>query len=234
MAAKRYIHKLVEECEKTLISIDMHGHSGKENLFFYGCQGSAGIYEVRQFPMIMCKLSEAFSYRSCCYYVQENRMATARVALSKEFKGMSYTLETSVMGPSFNHTHFQRKDYLEMGKLLIKGLAIYRSLTVTSDLLLSLPNFSAKFTKRALINEIKETALQQQQEEPEADDSSDSEKSSCNLPEKTVAACIMKAVCRTTGGFRMRQLSVRVDRPAFHSRLRKRTDLTSARKSDTI
>jgi hypothetical protein len=41
---------------------------------------------------------------------------------------MSYTLETSLMGSSQNMTHFQRKDYIEFGSCLVKGLAIFRSL----------------------------------------------------------------------------------------------------------
>jgi hypothetical protein len=130
------------------MSLDLHGHSGKENLFFYGCQGIAGMYEVRQLPTIMCKLSDAFSYKSCCYYIQEDRLGTARVALARDFRGLSYTLETSVMGSSLTVSHFQQKDYMELGRELIKGLAIYRSLSVVADHML----FSAKFTKKALMN----------------------------------------------------------------------------------
>jgi len=209
------------------MSVDLHGHSGKENLFFYGCQGMAGIYEVRQLPTIMCKLSEAFSYKSCCYYIQEDRVATARVALAKEFRGLSYTLEASMMGSSLNVAHFQIKDYMELGRSLVRGLAIYRSLSVVSDQLL----LSAKFSKRALMNEIKETVLNEEENPLKADDSSDSEKSECNLPEKQVAANIVKNACRNSNSYRMRQFTAKLERQSFHLSLRKPRDFLSARQS---
>jgi len=116
--------------------------------------------------MIMCKLSQAFSYSSCCYYIQQDRVATARVALAKEFRGLSYTLEASMMGSSHNVAHFQVKDYVELGRSLVRGLAIYRSLLIASEQLF----LSAKFGKKALLKEIKETVLAEEQNPTQADD----------------------------------------------------------------
>lgn len=43
--------------------IDMHGHSRKKNVFFYGCaEKGSGNTKPREFPFIMEKILDAYKY----------------------------------------------------------------------------------------------------------------------------------------------------------------------------
>lgn len=88
---------------KVRMYIDMHGHSRKKNVFFYGC--SKNIEDIdeysraKAFPYLMSKLHNAFNYYDCSFNIQREKEGTARVSMWKELKiNEIYTLEASMCG----------------------------------------------------------------------------------------------------------------------------------------
>ena len=67
--------------------IDIHGHSRKKNVFFYGCcpKDSSEEESVRAkaFPYLMEKVHCAYSYEDCAFGIQKDKEGTARVTLFK-------------------------------------------------------------------------------------------------------------------------------------------------------
>ncbi len=55
--------------------IDMHGHSRKKNVFFYGCcqegQDIRKNFEPKAFPYLMSRIYEAFNYDDCSFAIQQ-------------------------------------------------------------------------------------------------------------------------------------------------------------------
>jgi hypothetical protein len=45
--------------------IDIHGHSNKMNVFAYGCHDANAPYECREYPFILSKLNNSFSFNDC-------------------------------------------------------------------------------------------------------------------------------------------------------------------------
>ena len=84
--------------------IDLHGHSRKKNVFFYGCcpSSSESTYaRAKAFPYLMSKLYNTFNYADSCFSVQKDKEGTARVSLFKELKIPEiFTLEASFCGPA--------------------------------------------------------------------------------------------------------------------------------------
>ena len=72
---------------KVKMYIDMHGHSRKKNVFFYGCSPSNNddetITQSKAFPFLMSKLHSAFSYFDCNFNIQKEKEGTARVSMWK-------------------------------------------------------------------------------------------------------------------------------------------------------
>jgi murein tripeptide amidase MpaA len=60
---REFLRTLKEE-KKVRMYIDMHGHSRKKNVFFYGCceKGDTVNVKPRAFPYLMSKIYEAFKY----------------------------------------------------------------------------------------------------------------------------------------------------------------------------
>lgn len=64
--------------------IDMHGHSRKKNVFFYGCAVNQNDCGPKEFPYLMEKIhSEAFRYNLCSFVIQEDKAGTARISMWK-------------------------------------------------------------------------------------------------------------------------------------------------------
>jgi cytosolic carboxypeptidase protein 2/3 len=65
--------------------IDMHGHSRKKNVFFYGCcqenQNLQDNFFPKAFPFLMSKIHEPYNYHDCSFTIQPDKEGTARVAL---------------------------------------------------------------------------------------------------------------------------------------------------------
>jgi cytosolic carboxypeptidase protein 2/3 len=80
-----------ESGERSLrMFIDLHGHSRKKNVFFYGCceggQKEEKCARAKAFPYLMSKIHDSYSYENCAFNVQKDKEGTARVTLFKEFK----------------------------------------------------------------------------------------------------------------------------------------------------
>lgn len=104
--------------------IDVHGHSRKKGVFFYGC----GEGEAKEFPYLMEKCyPETFSYKKSCFKVQADKEGTLRVHLWKKLKiPRVYTMECSFCG-SEGKDNFLREDYERVGEELVRGLIVYYS-----------------------------------------------------------------------------------------------------------
>jgi hypothetical protein len=77
-----------DKTKKFYIYCDLHGHSKKKNSFFYGCNTAAngGFLSwtiVRLLPRILAKNSHMFSYKSCRFKVDANKVGTGRVVMWK-------------------------------------------------------------------------------------------------------------------------------------------------------
>lgn len=110
--------------------IDMHGHSRKKNVFFYGCcerpEGDAPINSLpKEFPYLMEKVCDAFKYDNCCFNIQKDKEGTARVTVWKDLKiNYVYTLESSFCGSQQGPNYLQA-DYEKIGKKLCEGIAVF-------------------------------------------------------------------------------------------------------------
>ena len=108
--------------------IDLHGHSRKKNVFFYGCcpGSSESTYaRAKSFPYLMSKLYSTFSYGDSCFSVQKDKEGTARVALFKEIKIPEiFTLEASFCGPT-GGANFTDGEYEKLGMKLCEGISAY-------------------------------------------------------------------------------------------------------------
>lgn len=82
----------------------MHGHSKKNNSFFYGCNTAAngGFLSwtiVRLLPRIFAQKTHLFNYKDCRFRVEPYKIGTARVVAWKQFAiTHSFTLENSFYG----------------------------------------------------------------------------------------------------------------------------------------
>ena len=85
---------------------DMHGHSRKQNAFFYACNYKNYEYEgriknaqLRIIPLLCCHKNAIFSFKECRFRIEKCKEQTARVVVFKEFNIMnSFTLEASFFG----------------------------------------------------------------------------------------------------------------------------------------
>lgn len=58
---------------------DLHGHSGKKNVFVYGCEGgSTPRLHERVFPKILSHAAGVFSFENCSFKVQKEKESTGR------------------------------------------------------------------------------------------------------------------------------------------------------------
>jgi len=107
--AKNIIRHLQQE-RKVVLFCDLHGHSRKQNAFFYGCcyknyehEGRIKNAHLRIIPLMCCQKNELFKLKGCRFRLERGREATARVAIFKEFNIMnSFTLECSFFGKENN------------------------------------------------------------------------------------------------------------------------------------
>lgn len=60
------VHKtkmyLAKYNKRICMVIDLHGHSRKKGVFFYGCANNKQDWAPREFPFLMSKISKDFSY----------------------------------------------------------------------------------------------------------------------------------------------------------------------------
>jgi hypothetical protein len=112
---------------------DLHGHSMKRNVFFYGCDAkyrtnalpvptANGVSDGNHpklsllFPYLLHLKNPAFHLPDCKFKVQKSKESTSRVVAFREFGiGLSYTMEASFMGSSASDYHFGSQDLEEIG-----------------------------------------------------------------------------------------------------------------------
>ena len=108
---------------------DLHGHSRKKNLFFYGNSNNDIKEEVRLFPFIMSKIWEEFSYKLCRFKVQRHKESTSRIAMWRSLSTNNvFTLEASFWGPNIGplkDNHFRIEDYHSIGHKLWQAILVY-------------------------------------------------------------------------------------------------------------
>uniref|UniRef100_A0A669QSZ1 ATP/GTP binding protein like 2 n=1 Tax=Phasianus colchicus TaxID=9054 RepID=A0A669QSZ1_PHACC len=95
-------HLLLVERDVVLYC-DFHGHSRKNNVFMYGCDGgrdgSETRFQERIFPLMLSKNApDKFSFSSCKFKVQKSKEGTGRVVMWRMGIANSYTLEVAFGG----------------------------------------------------------------------------------------------------------------------------------------
>ncbi|KAL1777748.1 cytosolic carboxypeptidase 3 isoform X1 [Sigmodon hispidus] len=131
---RNMIHRLMEKRE-VILYCDLHGHSRKQNIFMYGCDGShrsktKGLYlQQRIFPLMLSKnCPNKFSFSACKFNVQKSKEGTGRVVMWKMGIRNSFTLEATFCGSTLGNkrgTHFNTKDLESMGYHFCDSLLDY-------------------------------------------------------------------------------------------------------------
>uniref|UniRef100_A0A8C0F640 Peptidase M14 domain-containing protein n=1 Tax=Bubo bubo TaxID=30461 RepID=A0A8C0F640_BUBBB len=86
---------------EVVLYCDFHGHSRKNNIFMYGCDGSGAGLRLHQrvFPLMLSKNApDKFSFPSCKFKVQKSKAGTGRVVMWRMGVSNSYTLEAAFGG----------------------------------------------------------------------------------------------------------------------------------------
>ncbi|XP_074840067.1 cytosolic carboxypeptidase 3 [Carettochelys insculpta] len=129
----RNMIKRVMEERDVLLYCDIHGHSGKENVFMYGCDGGEQAempcLHHRIFPLIMSKnCPDKFSFPDCNFKVHKSKEGTGRVVMWKMGICNSYTLEATFCGSKIGNrrgTHFNTEDLESIGYHFCDALLDY-------------------------------------------------------------------------------------------------------------
>ncbi|XP_007951098.1 cytosolic carboxypeptidase 3 [Orycteropus afer afer] len=129
---RNMIRRLMEKRE-VLLYCDLHGHSRKENIFMYGCDGSdraKGLYlQQRIFPLMLSKnCPDKFSFSACKFNVQKSKEGTGRVVMWRMGIRNSFTMEATFCGSTLGNkrgTHFNTKDLESMGYHFCDSLLDY-------------------------------------------------------------------------------------------------------------
>lgn len=95
---------------KVVLYADLHGHSRKQNAFFYGCnyknyeqEGRIKNAQLRIIPLLCCQKNNLFSLKDSRFTIEKCKESTARVVVFREMNIMnSFTLECSFFGKEWN------------------------------------------------------------------------------------------------------------------------------------
>nr|XP_008256362.2 cytosolic carboxypeptidase 3 isoform X7 [Oryctolagus cuniculus] len=125
--------KVLMEKREVILYCDLHGHSRKENIFMYGCDGSdrskALYLQQRIFPLMLSKnCPDKFSFSACKFSVQKSKEGTGRVVMWKMGIRNSFTMEATFCGSTLGKkrgTHFNIKDLESMGYHFCDSLLDY-------------------------------------------------------------------------------------------------------------
>uniref|UniRef100_A0A9L0JKV8 AGBL carboxypeptidase 3 n=1 Tax=Equus asinus TaxID=9793 RepID=A0A9L0JKV8_EQUAS len=129
---RNMIRRLMEKRE-VILYCDLHGHSRKENIFMYGCDGrdrcKAVYLQQRIFPLMLSKnCPDKFSFSACKFKVQKSKEGTGRVVMWKMGIRNSFTMEVTFCGSTLGNkrgTHFNTKDLESMGYHFCDSLLDY-------------------------------------------------------------------------------------------------------------
>ncbi|XP_032043815.1 cytosolic carboxypeptidase 2 [Aythya fuligula] len=115
------VERLLVEREVVLYC-DFHGHSRKNNVFMYGCDGgragAAPRFLERVFPLMLSKNApDKFSFPSCKFKVQKSKEGTGRVVMWRLGITNSYTMEAAFGGSTLGgrNSHFTVEDLKSLG-----------------------------------------------------------------------------------------------------------------------
>ncbi|NXV53110.1 CBPC2 carboxypeptidase, partial [Uria aalge] len=115
------VERVLAEREVVLYC-DFHGHSRKNNVFMYGCDGGgAGTglrLHQRVFPLMLSKNApDKFSFPSCKFKVQKSKAGTGRVVMWRMGVSNSYTMEVAFGGSTLGrrNSHFTVEDLKSLG-----------------------------------------------------------------------------------------------------------------------
>lgn len=142
-AHKNMVQQLCKE-RNVLLTLDLHGHSQKRNVFIYGCHAKywrsidgandspPPLLHEQIYPYLLSQENESFSFKDCRFRVQKCKAASGRVVCWRECKVMnSYTLEASFCGADqgpCKGMHFNSRDLENMGVSICKTLHRYLNL----------------------------------------------------------------------------------------------------------
>ncbi|KAL9850790.1 LOW QUALITY PROTEIN: cytosolic carboxypeptidase 2 [Geothlypis trichas] len=114
---------------EVVLYCDFHGHSRKNNVFMYGCDGSGDgtgtRLRQRVFPLMLSKNApDKFSFSSCKFQVQKSKEGTGRVSMqrlgSPTATPWRWTFSGSTLGG--RSSHFSVEDLESLGRLLCDTL----------------------------------------------------------------------------------------------------------------
>ncbi|XP_075611643.1 cytosolic carboxypeptidase 2 [Balearica regulorum gibbericeps] len=115
------VERVLAEREVVLYC-DFHGHSRKNNVFMYGCDGGRAGAELRLhqrvFPLMLSKNApDKFSFPSCKFKVQKSKAGTGRVVMWRMGVSNSYTMEAAFGGSTLGgrSSHFTVEDLKSLG-----------------------------------------------------------------------------------------------------------------------
>ncbi|CAM9502478.1 unnamed protein product [Bubo scandiacus] len=113
------VERVLAEREVVLYC-DFHGHSRKNNIFMYGCDGGGAGLRLHQrvFPLMLSKNApDKFSFPSCKFKVQKSKAGTGRVVMWRMGVSNSYTLEAAFGGSTLGgrNSHFTVEDLKALG-----------------------------------------------------------------------------------------------------------------------
>lgn len=127
--AKQMIMKLSTQRQIVLIC-DFHGHSGANNIFIYGNPIKEDPKSSKILPMMLSKISDAFSYEQSKFKLNKNKYGTARINLFHELTITNiFTIEASFYGI--------RRDVINNFNNFV-NLDFYKSFNVKKFLILTL------------------------------------------------------------------------------------------------
>ncbi|OPJ74167.1 cytosolic carboxypeptidase 2 [Patagioenas fasciata monilis] len=122
------VERVLAEREVVLYC-DFHGHSRKNNVFMYGCDGggagSGARLRQRVFPLMLSKNApNKFSFPSCKFKVQKSKAGTGRVVMWRLGVSHSYTMEAAFGGSTLGgrNSHFTVQDLKSLGSHLCDTL----------------------------------------------------------------------------------------------------------------
>lgn len=140
--AKKYL-KVFSEMHECLLYCDLHGHSIKKNVFFYGCnekpldlEQSKKNIMARVIPYLLSKRNKLVSYKDSRFRMEKNKESTARISIYRHLNIVnSLTLEASFYGPSSleafskprEDLHMLPDDLKSIGRDLCHTLLVYLS-----------------------------------------------------------------------------------------------------------
>ncbi|NWS64532.1 CBPC2 carboxypeptidase, partial [Chunga burmeisteri] len=115
------VERVLAEREVVLYC-DFHGHSRKNNVFMYGCDGGKASarprLHQRVFPLMLSKNApDKFSFPSCKFQVQKSKAGTGRVVMWRMGVSNSYTMEVAFGGSTLGgrSSHFTVEDLKSLG-----------------------------------------------------------------------------------------------------------------------